>query len=402
MIATAELATASARRTLSEAASAHLNLARGLAAAAVAFQHLRSVLLLDWPQTSVHSPLAAGVYFLAKFGHPAVIVFFVLSGFLVGSSGLRSVEKRTWSLPRYLLHRILRLEIVLLPALLLGLLWDSLGIHVFRASGLYNGGWHLLIRPTPIDLNWRTLLGNAAFVQGILVPTFGTNTPLWSLSYEFWYYVLFGLLVTACMRTTRLWLRLVIAALILAVALFTGFGIMLLAPLWFLGLGIYLLPQLPLSHTGRRVFLASSTLLFLTFLGVTFGNRTPVEVLTRPLLIDLVTGILFSLVLYAALHANPAPSQYRQIAHRIAAPTYTLYANHLPAMVLLLAWIGVRKAPTPLHCLELGGWFILFWLGAYGLYLLFESRTPAMRDWLEPRLLPANRQHPARSHRPVR
>jgi peptidoglycan/LPS O-acetylase OafA/YrhL len=402
LIATAELARTSARPTLSETASAHLNLARGLAAAAVAFQHLRCVLLLDWPQTSVHSPLSAGVYFLAKFGHPAVIVFFVLSGFLVGSSGIRSVEKRAWSLPRYLFHRVLRLEIVLLPALLLGLLWDRLGIHVFHASGLYDGGWHLLVRQTPVNLSWRTLLGNVAFVQDILVPTFGTNAALWSLSYEFWYYVLFGLLVTACLRTTRLWLRLVVALLILAVVWFTGFGIMFLAPLWFLGLGIYMLPQLPLSHTGRRVLLASSTLLFLTFLGVTFGNRAPVEVLTRPLLIDLVTGILVSLVLYAALHANPAPSRYRQIAHRIAAPTYTLYANHLPAMVLLLAWIGVRKAPTPLHCLELGGWFIVFWFCAYGLYLVFEARTTAIRNWLEPRLLPATRNYRANSNRPVR
>jgi peptidoglycan/LPS O-acetylase OafA/YrhL len=392
LILTAELATASAKRTLSDTASAHLNLARGLAAAAVAFQHLRSVLLLDWPQTSVHSPLAAALYFLAKFGHPAVIVFFVLSGFLVGSSGMRAVEKRTWSFPRYLLHRFLRLEIVLLPALLLGLLWDSVGIHVLHASSLYSGGWHLLVRQHPVDLSWHALLGNAAFLQDIMVPTFGTNTALWSLSYEFWYYVLFGLLVTACLRTTRLWLRLLIAVLIVAVGWFTRFGIMLLAPLWFLGLGIYLLPQLRLSPLASRILLISSTLVFLVYLGATFGKRAPVEVLTRPLLIDLLTGILFSLVLYAALHANPACPAYRQVAHHIAAPTYTLYANHLPAMVLLLAWIGVRKAPTPLHCLELAGWFIAFWLYGYVLYLLFESRTPAIRSWIEQRLLPAGRQ----------
>src|ERR1700748_3592997 len=243
LIPTAELTTAPVRRGLSEAASAHLNLVRGLAAAAVAFQHLRSLLLLDWPQTSEHSVLAAAVYLLAKFAHPAVIIFFVLSGFLVGSSGIRSVENRTWSLPRYMLHRFLRLEIVLLPALLVGLLWDTAGVHLLHASALYSGGWHLLVRGDPIDLSWRTLLGNAAFVQDILVPTFGTNAALWSLSYEFWYYVLFGLLATAAARTTRLWLRFIMAALVVAVAWFTGFAIMSLAPLWFLGLCIYLLAR---------------------------------------------------------------------------------------------------------------------------------------------------------------
>jgi peptidoglycan/LPS O-acetylase OafA/YrhL len=386
LIPTVELTTASATRPLSPTASAHLNLARGLAAAAVAFQHLRALLLLDWPRTTTHSYFAGIFYFLAKFGHPAVIVFFVLSGFLVGSSGLRAIENRTWSFPRYLLHRFLRLEIVLLPALLLSLLWDSVGIHLLGASTLYNGGWHLVVRPGPIDLSWRTLLGNAAFVQDILVTTFGTNGPLWSLSYEFWYYVLFGLLATAALRTARLWLRLLIAVLVIVVAWFTGFAIMSLAPLWFLGLGIYLLPRKNLSHRARLILLAASILLFLTFLGLTFGRRAPVEIPTQPLMIDLVTGILFSLVLYATLHANPARPRYRQIAHHIAAPTYTLYANHMPAMTLLLAWLGVRQPPTPARCLELLGWFLVFWLYAYGLYLLFESRTPTIRNWIEPKL----------------
>jgi peptidoglycan/LPS O-acetylase OafA/YrhL len=343
---------------------------------------------VDWPQTAVHTPLAAVVYLLAKFAHPAVIVFFVLSGFLVGSSGLRAAENRTWSFPRYLLHRFLRLEIVLLPALLLGLLCDTVGSHVFAATGLYNGRWRLLVRWGPIDLSWHTLLGNAAFLQGIVVPTFGTNAALWSLANEFWYYVLFGLLVTTTLRTTRLWLRFVLACLIIAVAWFAGFQIMALATLWFLGLGIYLLPRMNLPRGGRRALMASSMLLFIVFLGATFGRPPPVWALTHSLLLDLATGILFSFVLYAMLHANPTRSGYHRVAHWIAAPTYTLYANHLPAIVLLLAWIGIRRAPTPLHCLELAGWFVVIWLSAYGLYLLFESRTQTIRSWIEPKLFP--------------
>jgi peptidoglycan/LPS O-acetylase OafA/YrhL len=388
LIPTAELAKASATRRLSATASAHLDMARGLAAAAVAFQHLRALLVLDWSQTTVRSYFAGFLYFLAKFGHPAVIVFFVLSGFLVGSSGLRAVENRTWSFPRYLLHRLLRLEIVLLPALLLTLVCDSAGIHLLHASALYNGGWHLIVLSSSVDLRWRTLLGNAAFVQGILVPSFGTNGPLWSLSYEFWYYVLFGLLATAALKTARLWLRLVIAILVIALAWFTGFAIMSLAPLWFLGLGVYLVPRRNLSRSARRVLLVASTLVFLIFLGLAFGTRAPVEAFTGPLMIDLLTGILFSVVLYAMLQANPAHSGYRQIAHGIAAPTYTLYTNHMPAMVLLLAWLGVRQPPTPTRCLELIGWFIVFWIYGYGLYRLFESRTQTIRNWIEPRLFP--------------
>jgi peptidoglycan/LPS O-acetylase OafA/YrhL len=161
---------------------------------------------------------------------------------------------------------------------------------------------------------------------------------------------------------------------------------MALAPLWFLGLGIYLLPQISLPNWARSALLTSSTLVFLIFLGGTFGRPAPGWAFIHPLAVDLATGILFSFVLYAVLHANPARPRYQKIAHWIAAPTYTLYASHLPAIVLLLAWIGVRRPPTPAHCLELAGWFMVIWFYSYGLYLLFESRTKAIRDWIEPKL----------------
>ena len=386
MIATAELEKSSAVRTLTGTASAHLDLARGLAAAAVAFQHVRFLLLLDWPQITEHSSLIAGVYLLAKFAHPAVIVFFVLSGYLVGSSGVRAAEGRRWSFPRYMLHRFLRLEIVLLPALLLTLLWDTAGIHLLHASALYEGSWHLLMRSGPIHLDWRTLLGNAFFLQDILVPTFGTNAALWSLSYEFWYYVLFGLVVTALLRTTRLWLRLLAAALILVVAWFTGLGIMSLAPLWFLGLGVYYLPRLDLSAGQRRAMLAGSVVIFLTFLEFSFGRSVWFWGFLHPLTIDTVTGMIFALVLYASVHANPASGRYQRAAHFIAAPTYSLYANHLPAVIFLLACLGMRRAPTPLHCVEVAGWFVVCWFYGYLLYRLFEARTSAIRSWIEDRL----------------
>ena len=118
---------------------------------------------------------------------------------------------------------------------------------------------------------------------------------------------------------------------------------MALASLWFLGLGVYVLPRMHLSPRKSRTMLLAFTLLFLAFLGVTFGRPAPLLALRYPLLVDLTTGIIFSLLLYAILHANPARAGYQRAAHFIAAPTYTLYANHLPALVFLLACIGVRR-----------------------------------------------------------
>ena len=37
---------------------------------------------------------------------------------------------------------------------------------------------------------------------------------------------------------------------------------------------------------------------------------------------------------------------------------------------------------------ELAGWFVVIWFYSYGLYLLFESRTASIRNWIEPKLFP--------------
>jgi hypothetical protein len=60
------------------------------------------------------------------------------------------------------------------------------GMHALHgAHNIYAGARDvepgLPTRSTP-----AVLLGNALFLQGILTPVFGTNIPLWSLSFEFW------------------------------------------------------------------------------------------------------------------------------------------------------------------------------------------------------------------------
>ena len=34
---------------------------------------------------------------------------------------------------------------------------------------------------------------NAGFLQTFVAPTYGSNMPLWTISAEFWFYVVFGL-----------------------------------------------------------------------------------------------------------------------------------------------------------------------------------------------------------------
>ena len=93
-----------------------LDIIRGLAALEVMFSHLRGFLFEDFPRLPHPSLLVKAFYYLTGFGHQAVIIFFVLSGYLVGGSVL--VAKQDGFCLRYSVQRLARLWIVLVPCLL--------------------------------------------------------------------------------------------------------------------------------------------------------------------------------------------------------------------------------------------------------------------------------------------
>src|SRR5271157_3841431 len=105
-------------------ASTHLDALRGVAAVGVCLSHLRDFFFQDYAKLPHHNLLLAAVYLVTGLGHQWVIVFFVLSGYLVGGSVLRSVAVNRWSWRVYLLNRLTRLYAVLVPALVFGGLID--------------------------------------------------------------------------------------------------------------------------------------------------------------------------------------------------------------------------------------------------------------------------------------
>src|ERR1039458_2192873 len=175
----------------------NLDLLRGLAALLVCAGHLRAFLMVDFGLITSPTILDHMFYFTTGLGHQAVMVFFVLSGYLVGGSVLTAYQSGRWSWTNYTLRRMSRLWVVLLPALVLTLALDSLGRYLGHSGyagtfhSFYNSGPTLAV---PADLQATTFLGNAFFLQTILVNCLGTNGPLWSLANEFWYYALFPLL----------------------------------------------------------------------------------------------------------------------------------------------------------------------------------------------------------------
>lgn len=145
--------------------SQFLDIVRLLAALAVCAGHLRSVLFehyVDIIQPTLSQKLFYGV---TSLGHESVVIFFVLSGYFVGGSILRNPLNFNWL--TYLQSRLIRLWIVLIPALLLTACVD-VGLSFFYPdvlSGNYNERWMSGPRGNGIAHGTPALLESALFQQ---------------------------------------------------------------------------------------------------------------------------------------------------------------------------------------------------------------------------------------------
>lgn len=150
-----------------------LEAVRGAAAVYVVFHH-------TVPRDIEWLGLKAGL--LLSFGQEAIITFFLLSGFVITYSFQRSSNK---SFGNYFSNRFCRIYIPLFVAYLVAWFFSSLS-----AGGA-------------VDSEIVNLLGNIFMLQdfgselpgSLFVPYLG-NGPLWSLSYEWWFYMMFFPLIT--------------------------------------------------------------------------------------------------------------------------------------------------------------------------------------------------------------
>jgi peptidoglycan/LPS O-acetylase OafA/YrhL len=357
-------------------ASVHLDAMRGVAAVLVVVFHMRGMLYVPFDQVAGHRGLAHGAYMLAGLGHQAVVIFFVLSGFLVGGTALRSFERGQWSWRRYMMQRLVRMWVVLLPALALGALMDRIALwRVARhstAQALY------LLEGVPERLNVRTFAGCAAFVQTMFVPVLGSNVSLWSLANEFWYYVLFPLALCTLWPRRSGVSRLLYAVAVLGVGWMVGKDILELAPLWVLGALLHYAPRRQLKRGVRVVCAAAYP--FAVILAAS-GN---LHHFNTDYLLAIATAA-FLWVLLSSGRAEQAGGVYSRWARRLASFSFTLYLTHRPLVTLVGCFAMGRELwqPDPKHAAA--GFVLLVALLGYAWAMagVTEYRTDEVRMWVE-------------------
>lgn len=103
------------------------------------------------------------------------MVFFLLSGFVIEYSSHRNPDA---TFGFYFKRRFIRIYPVFLTALVISALFASGASEDSRSFQALVGNLFLIQ-----DLSWAK--------PGVTIPTYCDNYPLWSLSYEWWFYMLF-------------------------------------------------------------------------------------------------------------------------------------------------------------------------------------------------------------------
>lgn len=301
-----------------------LDSVRGLSCLIVLVGHANQVFV-----TPIESGHAVFVGFFTQF---SVMVFFALSGFLVGTSIFRNIKRNyQFRISQYAYDRALRIYPPLITATFLTILLWKLAPHIFP-SGTY------MFVETPnklarsgINTNAKEILGSLFFLNGFKTATPGPNGPLWSLSYEIWYYVFAGL-IFMLPRRKFMTIILLMAAIYLT---HKNQQFIMLSTVWIAGLALAKYCQsgrLPSAKTLQVAALGLAAATIIAIVCVLKLKPGHSAWLTPLNYFMIVSGIWFTVILAMVMRGVIfLPTFF----HKSAAYSYTLYIVHFPIMLLI-------------------------------------------------------------------
>jgi peptidoglycan/LPS O-acetylase OafA/YrhL len=291
----------------------------------------------------------AAATYVPDFGREAVIVFFVLSGYVIAYT----TESKRSSLREYAIARCARIYSVAAPVLIIAFVTGFIAININdgHIAGEYTLSKAYLY--IPFHLLFLGELWNFSEVP----PWLGAY---WSLGYEVWYYVFFGVIFYLNGRV-----RIFAAILILAVM---GHKLWLLMPVWWAGVFLH-------KHQNRyrpgekvaRIGWLLTILLLIVYKGIGL-DETLRELGSHiwgfhPLrlgsadryLADYLVCLLVACNFFFALHAKfEAISGWMRPIKALASYTFTLYLVHGLVMSAWSYFYG-NRFPIFLNVLLLTG-----------------------------------------------
>lgn len=352
---------------------------RATAAFLVLIGHTRYWIFMEIGAVDHPGPTFKLFWLVTVLQREAVVIFFVLSGFLVGGTTLRALQAGRFDGIKYLVARFSRIYVVFAPSIIVTWVIFVVGgkfLHDFGSDTV-----HPLFSESSPDMGGaQSAACHIICLQGLICDAWSENPALWSLGYEWALYLVAPALLSLAVPKAPIRLRLSgLAILTLAIAalyfgtrewlfwLFAWFAGVLAAQLqrWF---------EIP-----RWIGLA----------GVLIGMFC--MVVSRVKLVDsaytdsgIAIGITVALTSRALLGWSLAPIFFK----RAASFSYSLYAIHLPLVFLSLAmaqnlgFSARRVLPGPMAFTEFGLCVIVSVAFAYVFSIFTEHRTERLRMWI--------------------
>ena len=292
-----------------------LNLMRGLAALTVLVSHLRGDAFVEYGALpNLQHNLIVAIFFAAtRLAYEAVIVFFVLSGFLVGGQVLAHIRQSKFKISDYAINRATRILIPLIPACLFT---AAIDLFVFGQPP-----------------NASQLVANMVGLNEVIASSLKTNSVLWSLAYEIWFYILAGVLGYVVTRRPN-----AVSAIVLVVCIvvFTILQTRYLA-FWILGACASLFVDIRCKKT---LFLIGTCLVIVgsLFYQLAADSRSVSPVAYIPPLMAeflMCIGVAVALPFLASSSVNRSLLRIGPLATALGGFSYTLYLTHRPTDALL-------------------------------------------------------------------
>jgi peptidoglycan/LPS O-acetylase OafA/YrhL len=350
-----------------------LDLVRIVAALLVVSGHVRSLYFGSAAGAWHHGVTDLVFKFATGISQEAVVLFFVVSGFLVGGPAAQLIENRSFDPWSYLINRFVRIYIVFIPCLALAWILNRFCAAAFAGTNAHADmldGWS--------DFDLPCYL---AGLQGIMCPAHA-NPPLWSLGYEWLLYLLapvvFYVLFSASERMLKA--AALVLLLVMAHALLPASFMWAWLVYWFIGTLAYRV----LSSCELPVYTG------LAGLGIVLIGCVVARAHTDIASVVVRTAIAGGLAL--AVSCRPlmsgrlsGNSRLASVAAYLAGFSFSLYAIHLPVAVAfarLLEWLGLI-APQPGTAMQNGVAFVatiaVAVVAAIGFASVTEAHTSAVR-----------------------
>ena len=310
-------------------------------------------------------------FFITRLGNEAVLVFFVLSGFLVGGRAMQRILNNDIDLRSYFIDRFTRIMLPLLASLLLVVIIDT-----------------IIKKPIP----FKDIIGSLFSLQGI-VSSNGFNAPLWSLAYEVWFYILIGCLMIICRNKNSKNVINVFFVLAICIYVFSKLNTMYLLIL-FMGTFAFLLPRESIKHLKSKIFILLILLGCAFVLGQLTSETRSLNLSVFSFLDRKATSVFLAFIAALLVHhlivAKPQKKiwiKVESISSKFSDFSYTLYLTHYPLMYLL-TYFGFPKSEQ-INMTSISYYLIEVLISlvvAYLIYLVSEKRTSTVKKYIKKQL----------------